>query len=182
MQQDLAAAETLMDGGRYDEAIAAYEVILGRVPALTSLNLEVGRAYRAKGDFAGAIGAYERVLEKDPRDETGQVMLGLTQLEAGNPDAAERILRAAAERPGAGAQAFDAMGVLQRVRREPVDAARWFDKASKAEPTWAAPVLALGQLAMDRGDTDAAAALFEKVIALDGDGPDGARARELLKK
>lgn len=181
-QQDLAAAEALMAGGRYDEAIVAFEAILLRVPALTSLNLEVGRAYRAKGDFAGAIGAYERVLEKDPRDETAQAMLGLTQLEAGDADAAERTLRTAAERQGAGAQAFNAMGVLQRARREPVDAARWFDKASKVEPTWAAPVLALGQLAMDRGDPEAAAVLFEKVIALDGDGPDGARARELLKK
>jgi Flp pilus assembly protein TadD len=182
LRQDLVTADTLMDRGQYDEAIAAYEAILVKVPALTSVNIEIGRAYRAKSDYGRAADAYRRALEKDPANETAQVMLGQTQFDLGDADAGERTLRTAAERPGAGALAFNAMGALMRERRDPVDAARWFDKAVKAEPTWPAPLLALGQIALDRGDSAMATSLLERVVALDGDGPDAARAKALLKR
>ncbi len=182
LQQDLVAADTLMSRGQYDDAIAAYEAILVKVPALTSVNIEIGRAYRAKRDFGRAADAYHRALEEDPANETAQVMLGQTQFDLGDASAGEQTLRTAAERPGAGALAFNAMGALMRDRREPVEAARWFDKAVKAEPTWSAPLLALGQIALERGDAATASSLLERVVALDGDGPDAARAKELLKR
>ena len=46
LQGELAKAEELMNQQQYDAAIAAYNAILAKAPALTMINLQIGRAHR----------------------------------------------------------------------------------------------------------------------------------------
>ena len=69
IQQDLTAAHSLFDRGDYDDAIDAYEVILERVPKLTSLNLQIGHAYLEKQDYRRALAAYRAVPTDTPAAE-----------------------------------------------------------------------------------------------------------------
>ncbi len=61
IQAEIDAAHTLFDDGDFDGAIAAYRSTLERVPALTTLNLQIGHAYREKQDFESARAAYSAV-------------------------------------------------------------------------------------------------------------------------
>ena len=62
----LQGAERLFDGGDYDGAIDAYRDILDLAPALSSVNLSIGHAYRAKREPERAMAAYRSALAADP--------------------------------------------------------------------------------------------------------------------
>ncbi len=62
----LRGAERLFDGGDYDGAIDAYEDLLEVAPALTTVHLAIGHAWRAKREPARARGAYRAALAADP--------------------------------------------------------------------------------------------------------------------
>ncbi len=64
--ESLEAAEGYFDLGEYDAAIDAYRTILERAPALTSLSLQIGHAFREQKDPDQALAAYRTVLDADP--------------------------------------------------------------------------------------------------------------------
>ena len=66
LQQQLASAAQLEEAGKTDEAIAAYREILSKVPALTSVHLQLGVLFERKHDNASAIAEYEAALKADP--------------------------------------------------------------------------------------------------------------------
>ena len=61
LQASVDTAHELFDSGDYQGALSAYEALLEQVPALTSLNLQIGNAYREIKDFERAEAAYRRV-------------------------------------------------------------------------------------------------------------------------
>ena len=61
VQAQLDAAYDLFDSGDYDSAIDWYKAVLKQVPLLTSLNLQIGHAYRAQQDYERALLAYRAV-------------------------------------------------------------------------------------------------------------------------
>ncbi len=62
----LRGAERLFDGGDYDGAIEAYQALLELAPAMTSVNLSIGHAWRAKREPEQALAAYRNALAADP--------------------------------------------------------------------------------------------------------------------
>ena len=62
----LRGAERLFEGGDYDGAIDAYQDILEVAPALTSVNVSIGHAWRAKREPERARAAYRSALAADP--------------------------------------------------------------------------------------------------------------------
>jgi hypothetical protein len=66
LQAKLDVAASFAKTGLYDEAIAAYEGVVGQVPALSSVHVQLGWLYEQKKDTAKAIAAYERAIEAEP--------------------------------------------------------------------------------------------------------------------
>lgn len=66
LQQQLAAAADLDKAGKLDDAIARYREILTRVPALTSVHLQLGALFERKAETAAAVAEYEAALKADP--------------------------------------------------------------------------------------------------------------------
>ncbi len=64
--KSLEGAEGLFDRGDYDGAIEVYRSILDRVPALTSLSLQIGHAFSEKQEPDQALAAYRSLLDTDP--------------------------------------------------------------------------------------------------------------------
>jgi tetratricopeptide (TPR) repeat protein len=81
LQADLAAADTLYNAQKYDEAIAAYRQIMTKAPALSVINLQIAAAYRNKKEYDNAITAYNDLLKTDPTNEKAIVGIGMTNLE-----------------------------------------------------------------------------------------------------
>ena len=77
----LQAAERLFDAGNYDGAIDAYRAILSLAPALTSVNLPIGHALRAKREPEQALAAYRSALSADPTNP--EVLAAISALDAG---------------------------------------------------------------------------------------------------
>jgi hypothetical protein len=59
-------AESRAAAGDLDAAVAAYEELLTRIPALTTVHLRVGELYERKPDVERALAAYRRLATLEP--------------------------------------------------------------------------------------------------------------------
>ena len=75
LQQQLAKASQLEQAGRLDESIATYREILDRVPALTTVHLQLGALFEKRRDTASAIAEYQAMLKADPANTKARAAL-----------------------------------------------------------------------------------------------------------
>ena len=75
LQQRLAEASQLEESGRVDAAIAAYRDVLARVPALTTVHLQLGALLEKRGDTPAAIAEYQAMLKADPANAKARAAL-----------------------------------------------------------------------------------------------------------
>jgi tetratricopeptide (TPR) repeat protein len=66
VQQRIAGAESLASSGDIDGAIVAWREIVAKIPALTSVYLEIGALYERKPDPERALATYRQLLEIEP--------------------------------------------------------------------------------------------------------------------
>ena len=110
LQGELQKAEELMNQQQYDAAIAAYNAILAKTPALTMINLQIGRAHRLKKEYDQALAIYKKALEAEPTNDRVKIEIGMTNLEKGDFAAAEAALSDAAQSVTANKEVFYALG------------------------------------------------------------------------
>jgi tetratricopeptide (TPR) repeat protein len=180
IQSELSAADALFNQKRWDEAISAYRSLMNRTPALSVINLQIAAAQRNKKDYDGAIAAYNALLTIDPDNEKATVGISETNIERGNVQAAEEALVKAAASASAGRDVFFSLAEVKSAKSETDEAAKWYEKASTADPFWGKPLYKLGILAMKKGDRQNAAKLFDRVIAVDPASPEAALAKSSL--
>ena len=128
ISEDIAAAEALRQAGRYDDAIAAYQSIQAKNARLTSVNLMLATLYREKAaqekDAAAkqallgrAMTAYSDLLKSDDTNARARVELGVTQMAAGNTDAAAKSFQDVITANPQTAAAAEAAAHLQEIRK-----------------------------------------------------------------
>ena len=185
LQGELAKAEELMNAQQYDAAIAAYNAILAKTPALTNINLQVGRAYRLKKDYDSALGTYKKMLEAEPNNERAKIEIGMTHLEKGDFAAAETALSEAAQSTSASREVFYNLGEVKFAKGDTDEAMKWYQRASDMDPNWGKPLFKIGLGHLQKGDTKSAIATLEKVISVDPSSQEAGMAKatiEQLKK
>jgi tetratricopeptide (TPR) repeat protein len=185
LQTELAAADALFKQSRWDEAIAAYKVVLEKAPPLTAVNLQIAVAYRNKKDYAAAQATYDAVLKSEPGNQKAALGVATMNLERGDAKGAEDVLTKAAQGAGAGRDVFFSLGEITLARNDTDQAAQWYQKAASADPYWGKPLYKLGLLAVKKGDAANASKLMDQVIAVDPTSPEAALAKtslESLKK
>jgi tetratricopeptide (TPR) repeat protein len=128
ISEDIAAAEALRKAGRYDDAIAAYQSIQSKNARLTSVNLMLATLYREKAAqekdavakqalLGRAMTAYSDLLKSDDTNARARVELGVTQMAAGNPDAAAKSFQDVITANPKTAAAAEAAAHLQEIRK-----------------------------------------------------------------
>lgn len=185
LQGELAAAEELMNSQQYDAAIAAYDAILVKAPALTMINLQIGRAHRLKKDYDAALAVYKKMLAAEPGNERAQIEIGMTNLEKGDFAAAEAALSEAAQSTGANREVFYNLGEVKFAKGETDEAMKWYQRAVDVDPNWGKPLFKIGLGHLQKGDTKAAIETLEKVVAVDPNSQEAGMAKatiEQLKK
>ena len=182
LQADLAAADALFTGQKWDESIAAYRGIMAKAPSLSIINLQIAAAYRNKKDYDSAIAAYNELLKADPKNDKAIVGIGMTNLEKGDLKAAEDTLTKAAEGTSPTREVFYNLGEVKFAKGEADEAAKWYQKAVDADATWGKPLLKLALVALNKGDNAGALKLSEKVIAVDPTSPEAATAKQLIEQ
>jgi tetratricopeptide (TPR) repeat protein len=182
LQGELQKAEDLLNQQQYDAAIAAYQAILTKTPALTMINMQVGRAYRMKKDYDSALGAYKKILEAEPTNERAKIEIGMTNLEKGDFAAAETALAEAAQGMGASREVFYNLGEVKFAKGETDEAMKWYQRAVDTDPSWGKPLFKLGLGHLQKADTKNAIAMMEKVIAVDPNSPEAVQAKALIEQ
>jgi len=125
---ELAAAEALRGAGRFDDAIAAYQTIQSKNTRLTAVGLVVATLYREKAVqekdaaarqalLARAITAYTDFLKSDDTNLRARVELGVTQMAAGNAEAAARSFQDVISANPKTSAAAEAAAHLQEIRK-----------------------------------------------------------------
>jgi Tfp pilus assembly protein PilF len=182
LQAELQKAEDLMNQQQYDAAITAYNAILAKTPALTMINMQIGRAHRLKKDYDAALGVYKKVLEADPANERAKIEIGMTNLEKGDFAAAEAALSDAAQGTGASREVFYNLGEVKFAKGETDEAMKWYQRAVDTDPNWGKPIFKLGLGRLQKADTKGTIEMMEKVIAVDPNSPEAAQAKALIEQ
>jgi tetratricopeptide (TPR) repeat protein len=180
LQAELQKAEDLLNQKQYDAAIAAYNAIMTKTPALTMVNLQVGRAYRMKKDYDSALAAYKKILETDPNNERAKIEIGMTNLEKGDFVAAEAALSEAAQGLSASREVFYNLGEVKFAKGETDEAMKWYQRAVDTDPNWGKPLFKLGLGMLQKGDTKGTIAMMEKVITVDPNSQEAAQAKAVI--
>jgi Flp pilus assembly protein TadD len=182
IQADLATGDTLFGLQRWDEAIAVYKTILSKATPLTSINLQIGLAYRRKGDTAAAIAAYEELLKSDPVNEKATIGIALAHAEKGDRKTALDLLSQSADKEGAGREVFFSLGELNLENGNTDEAMKWYRRASDVDGSWGKPLYKLGVSAAQRGETAAARSFLTRTIDVDPLSPEAALAKTAIEK
>jgi tetratricopeptide (TPR) repeat protein len=182
LQAELQKGEDLMNKQQYDAAIALYQAILAKTPALTMINLQIGRAYRMKKEYDNALGVYKKVLEVDPNNERAKIEIGMTHLEKGDMAAAEAALTEASQTVGAGREVFYNLGEVKFAKGETDEAMKWYQRAADVDPNWGKPLFKLGLGRLQKADTKGTIEMMEKVIAVDPNSAEAAQAKALIEQ
>ncbi len=125
---------------------------------------------RLSGRLDAAAAAYEAALALDDRHEDALYYLGNVQRDRGDVAAAEAAWLRLAEINPNSARAYHQLGNLYLCRRtakelDPVKAEDYFRRALALNKEETGPVLRLGEVALVRGDLDAAADYLAAVLA-----------------
>jgi tetratricopeptide (TPR) repeat protein len=180
LQAELQKADEMLNAQNYDGAIAAYQAILAKTPALTMINMQIGRAYRMKKDYDSALGVYKKVLEAEPTNERAKIEIGMTNLEKGDFAAAETALLEAAQGLSASREVFYNLGEVKFAKGETDEAMKYYQRAVDVDPKWGKPLFKLGLGYLQKADTKGAIDMMEKVIAVDPTSPEAAQAKGLI--
>lgn len=182
LQAELGAADQMMNAGNYDAAIAAYQAILQKMPTLTLLNMQIGRAYEQKKEYDKAVETYKKVLDTDPKDSRAMIAVGMAQMAKGDLAGAEASLQDAVAKAPADREVYYNLAEVKFAGGKTDEAAQYYQKASEADPNWGKPIFKLGLVALNKGDKAKAAEYLEKTIAVDPNSPEAAAAKQALEQ
>jgi tetratricopeptide (TPR) repeat protein len=180
LQAELAKAEEAMNAQQYDAAIASYQAILAKTPALTMINMQIARAQRMKKDYDGAIGSYQKIIAAEPNNDKAKIEIGMTNLEKGDYAAAEAALLPMAQSTSANREVFYNLGEVKFAKGETDEAVKYYQRAVDIDGTWGKPLFKIGLAKLQKADMAGALEIMEKVIAVDPNSPEAAQAKGLI--
>ena len=124
----------------------------------------LGWCFEGQGDYARAVSALDKAIEKDPTSESNYLDVGRVLLEAHRPkgalEAAQRALSLAPE----SAAAYGLKGLAETELSQPIDALESYSRAVKFDPTNPKALLGLALAQEREGKTRDAQATFENGI------------------
>jgi hypothetical protein len=134
LQSQLTAADLLVEQGRDAEAAAAYQALLVRLPALTTLHLQIGRAHRRAGDPGRAADAFAKALEGGVGRHVVLPEMALARLDLGDVIGARAALGLLDDREASLGAALYVRGVVSAREGDPIAARSCLEQFLALEP------------------------------------------------
>jgi tetratricopeptide (TPR) repeat protein len=182
LQGELSKAMELANAGQHDAAIAAYQAILTKTPALTMINGQIAQVQRLKKDYDGAIASYQKVIAADPNNDRAKIEIGMTYLEKGDFANAEKSLLEVATSVNANREVFYNLGEVKFAKGETDEAVKYYQRAVDMDANWGKPIFKLGLARLQKADTAGAVEMMQKVIAVDPNSAEAAQAKALIEQ
>ncbi len=181
----------LLDEGKTDEALAAFEEFAAKYPEIYGARLNIATACLKKGDLDRAEAEFRAVLDQatqdqgDPRKKMETSLralsgLGEVGLRKGDLEAAQLAFRRALEiSPDDPAAAYN-VGEIFFSNQRIDEAIAYFEMAAKIKPEWPKPYHRLGLAFLNKGDFDKALANLRKFVELDPENPEAGAVRATI--
>jgi tetratricopeptide (TPR) repeat protein len=185
----LELGNQLYKDGKYDEAIAQYELFLEKNPQAYQVQLNIADAYREKGEYDKATELYNKLIELSANDPTlGKEVAGKAQAGIGDiylkqnklAEAQEYFKKSIENSPKDEVLAYN-VGEIYFSNQNLDEAKKYFELASQIKPEWPDPYLKLGYVYLNKGDNASAITMFEKFLTLEPEGERAALATNILK-
>jgi len=152
---------------RFDEAVSAYEQVVGLAPDDFESWNNLGNAHNALGDFASSVSALERAVALDPGAAPTRLNLAEALRNADRTDEAEAVLRKAATDFPEDARPVHGLYVLCKREMRQSDALEALEQAVERDPNNADFQLKLGVECGIVSRIEDAQRAFRRVIELD---------------
>ncbi len=178
----LEKAEELFKSGQYDEAIAQFQLFYEKNHQAYPVLLQIGHAYREKGDFETAQKLYNEVVEKAKTDSllgkemTGKALAAIGEcfLRQNNYEEAKKFFEQSLEAfPDDEILAYN-VGEIYFANARYKEALQYYDLAAKIKPNWPDPYLKMGYVYINLGEIGKAVEVLEKFLTLEP--PDSERS------
>ncbi len=148
-------ASHLVEIGKRDEAVAAYQRAIELDPKVAYSHRGLGNVYRDLGRHDEAIAAYQRAIELDPKDAAPHNGLGSVCRDLGRYDEAIAAFQRAIELDPQSASPHNNLAGIYMDRREFVKARHHFNERVRLAPDTALGALvSLGIIARYEGSAD----------------------------
>jgi tetratricopeptide (TPR) repeat protein len=182
LQGELAKADAMVQAKDYNGAIAVYEGMVAKVPALTALQLQIGGLYRNQKQYDKAIEAYKKVPEGDSNADKAKIEIGMTLLEKNDLAGAEEALMSVAQSTSANKEVFYNLGEVKFAKGETEEAVKYYQRAADIDPNWGKPLFKLGLAKLQKADTAGTLEIMNKLIQVDPNSPEAAQAKALIEQ
>ena len=165
----LAKAQALMRAGSLDSAIADLRALLAVEPEYARAHALLAACLYDKGDAKAALEEAEAALQLDEADILGHHIAGLSHLRLKNIPAAEAAIRRAIEIDPENAESHRLLGALYDSHAKLKEARAAFEEALRLDPQDGDIIASYADFLIDKGEIDAAEALFASAgdVALD---------------
>ncbi len=176
-----------LNAGRNDEAIAAFNEIVGKAPTCSDCYFNLGMGHLNKKQYAEAEAAFKKAIELKADHVNAHTQLASVynaqkkfDLAAESSAAASKYSAAAPGAAGGNAELSYNQGVTLFNGQKFAEAKAAFESATKADPMHALAHYQLGMTALNLGDFALAVSSLEKYLALDPNGPKAAEVKASL--
>jgi tetratricopeptide (TPR) repeat protein len=187
----LDQGNALLEEGKFDEALAAFEQFLAKYPEIYAARLNVATAYLKKGDLDRAESEFRGVLAKvvevhgeAAKDKTTSLRalsgLGELALKRGDFTAAQKSFREALEISPEDAAAAYNVGEIFFSNQKVDEAITYFELATRVKKDWPKAYHRLGLVYLNKGDFDKALENLRKFIELDPQNPEAANVKATI--
>ncbi len=187
----LDSGNALLKEGRYDEAIAAFEEFAAKFPDVYAVHLNIGSAFKEKGDLDRAEAEFKTVLDKNgpaledlrkQKETSLKALSGLGEvaLKRGDFESAQGFFRRALEiSPEDPAAAYN-VGEIFFSNQKIDDAIAYFELAIRIKSDWPKAYHRLGLVYLNKGDFPKALENLKKFLELDPQSPEAAGVKAAI--
>ena len=161
----------LVQSKRAEEAEVIFTRILNEHPDVAEVNVVLGQAYAAQGDYDAAVKSLTRAIELKPTVADAHASLGLIYLQQGKLAEAGKALRAELTSRPDDTKARYTLATVLDLEGKPDEAIAELRTILKASPAHANARYLFGKVLLARGSADAALEQLEIAVKLAPDDP-----------
>lgn len=187
----LDRGNALIEEGKYDEALAAFEQFAAKYPEIYQARLNIATAYlkmgaydRAESEFRGVLAKVVEAQGEASKDKASSLRalsgLGELALKKGDLEAAQKSFREALDISPEDAAAAYNVGEILFSNQKVDEAIPFFELAGRIKKDWPKPYHRLGLAYLNKGDLDKALENLRKFVELDPQNPEAANVRAMI--
>jgi tetratricopeptide (TPR) repeat protein len=182
---------SMINEGKYDEALAAFDDFMKKYPEIYQVHLNIGSCYLKKGDLDKAVAEFMLVLDKitqtlgDYKKDTATSFraftgLGDLYIQKGDFESAQKYFAKALEISPQDEVAAYNVGEVYFSHQKIDEAIKFFELATTIKKDWSKPYLKLGYVYLNKGDFEKSLENFRKFVEMDPQNPEVPKVKEMI--